>query len=291
MAFFNFLFFALIGGFSLSQVNAQINDKQSEFVQTAQQTQCSIKAIIFDCDGTLIDSESGHFLAWQRTLQCQGYELHADEFWDFMHGNGLVGLPRADEMIVKYCCELLGRDCAAELLEDKKVFSAEIHHTYEFPVIEPTVNFLHALGKEKERLGLKIGLASGNTKENILRVLKRLKVDQYFDAVVSADDLTDFTDPEGTSKPKPYIYLHTSKLLGVEPEQCVAIEDSRTGIFSAVDAGCIAVAIPNTHTIYQDLSYAHLKVTSFAGVTPTDFLCLITDLKMNESSNEFNNVE
>lgn len=247
---------------------------------SSQKNDKSIEAVIFDCDGTLIDNGIGYFLDWQHALKCQGYELKSDEFWDFMNKNGLVGVPGADEIIVKYCCTLVGRECANEILKDKKAFSKELHQTYEFPAIEPTVNFLRALGKEKENLGIKLGLASANSKENILRVLKRLKVDQYFDAIVSGDDLSEYNDPEGINKPKPYIYLQAAKLLGLHPEQCVAIEDSRAGISSAVNAGCIAIAIPNFYTAKQDLSHANLKVSSFADMTPIDFLQTVAKLSM-----------
>lgn len=199
----NVLFFMLLGSFSIGHANTvQISDVKEIFSQTTDKNQCAhIKAIIFDCDGTLIDNGIGYFLDWQHALKCQGFELNADEFWDFMHKNRLVGSPGADEVIVKYCCELLGRECANEIMKDKKAFSAKLHQTYEFPAIEPTVNFLHALGKEKEYLGLKLGLASANSKENVLRVLKRLNVDQCFDVIVSGDDLAEYSDPEGTNKP------------------------------------------------------------------------------------------
>lgn len=281
MNFLNVLFFMLIGGcFSIGHANTmQTSDVKEIFSQTTDKN-AHIKAIIFDCDGTLIDNGIASFLEWQHALKCQGYELNADEFWDFMNKNGLVGCPGVDEVIIKYCCGLLGRECANEILKDKDAFSAKLHKTYEFPAIEPTVNFLHALGKEKEDLGIKLGLASANTKEHILRVLKRLNVDRYFDVIISGEDLTDYSDPEGTNKPKPYIYLHAAKLLGIHPAQCAVIEDSRTGISSAVSAGCIVIAIPNAYTAQQDLSHAHLKLISFADMTPTDFLQTVADFKM-----------
>jgi len=80
---------------------------------------------------------------------------------------------------------------------------------------------------------------------------------------------------------KPYIYLKAAKLLCLHPEQCVAIEDSRTGVSSAVSAGCITIAIPNAYTAQQDLSHAHMKVISFVNITPTDFLQTVTNLKMS----------
>lgn len=237
-----------------------------------------IKAIIFDCDGTLIDNGMGYFLDWQYALQCQGYELDEDMFWDFMNQNKIVGRPGMDKTIAKFCCELVGLDCPDKVLQDKKAFSAKLHQTYEFPAIEPTVEFLHTLGKEKENLGLKIGLASGNKRVNILRVLKRLNVEHYFDVIVSADDITEYHDPEGTNKPKPYVYLQAAKLLQVEPNECIAIEDSHAGVTSAISAGCITIAIPNRQTTGQDLSQAHLKLISLVDVTPSDFLQSMTKL-------------
>lgn len=257
----------LIGSFSFGQTDSL----------NAAYARDQIKAVIFDCDGTLIDNGIGYFLDWQYALRCQGHELNADSFWDFMNKNNLVGAPGADELIVKYCCELVGYDCTNEILSDKKTFSKTLHRTYDFPAIEPTVNFLHALGKAKEDLNLKIGLASANYKENILRVLKRLNVEQYFDVIVSGDDLIEYNDPEGTNKPKPYVYLKAAKLLGLSPRECVAIEDSRAGISSAVNAGCITIAIPNIYTSHHDLSHAHFKIISFTDVTPTDFLQMISD--------------
>lgn len=269
MNFLIVLFFVLGGSFSIIHTNILHADYDTKNQYT------HIKAIIFDCDGTLIDNGIGYFLDWQYALRCQGYELNADEFSGFMNRNKLIGHPGADETIVQYCCELVGRECAHEILKDKKIFSAKLQQTYEFPAIEPTINFLHALGKEKKNLDLKVGLASANSKENIMRILKRLNIDQYFDVIVSGEDLALYSDPEGTNKPKPYIYLEAAKLLGIHPEQCVAIEDSHTGISSAINAGCIAVAIPNTYTDKQDLSNAHLKLISLENIIPIDFLQMI----------------
>lgn len=239
----------------------------------------SVKAIIFDCDGTLIDNGNQYFLDWQYALQRQGYELASEKFWHFMNKNRLVGASRADEMLVKYCCELLGRDCTSELQADKNFFSKQLQANYDFPPIEATLSFLHQLAKEKEHFGLKLGLASGGTREHILRTLNRLGLATYFDVIVSgADDLASYHDPEGTNKPKPYVYLQAAKILGLCPEQCVAVEDSLAGISSAINAGCIAVAVPNTYTIKQDLSCAHLKIVSFEGISPADFLRTITNI-------------
>lgn len=239
----------------------------------------NIKAVVFDCDGTLIDNGSAYFLEWEYALQRQGYELTSDAFWSFMNENRLLGFPHVDEKIVSYCCKLLGRDAAREIMEDKNAFSKQLHENNEFPPIQATIDFLRRLVREKEHLGIKIGLSSGNTKQQILKTLKKFGIDYCFDAIVSGcEDLAEYSDPDGTNKPKPYVYLETARLLGVLPDECIAIEDSFTGISSAVSAGCIAVAIPNSYTLAHDFSHAHLRIDSFDGLDPSDFLMTIDAL-------------
>lgn len=266
MAQFRFVFITLLVAIGALQAS---EDKKN----------ISIKAVIFDCDGTLVDNGIGYFLDWQYALQQQGYELDEEEFWDFMHKNGLVGKPGSDKEIVAHYCNVLGRSCSEELLQDKSAFSIQLHQTYAFPAIEPTVNFLRTLGKEKEQLHLKLGVASANHRENVLRVLKRLDIEKYLDVVVCYDDLAAYSDPEGVNKPKPYIYLHASKLLGFRPGECMAIEDSITGVTAATRAGCITVAIPNAATSHHDLSSAHIQLPSLVDATLTDVLQQIEEVQ------------
>ena len=126
---------------------------------TPDSTQSSVKAIVFDYDGVLADSGIGYYLDWHWALQQQGYELTSEQFWSFMNTHELVGLPGADKTIVQFCCKLLGRDCAHELLKDKNAFSLVLH-AKGFPPIESTVCFLKQLSQEKEPYGFKLGLAS-----------------------------------------------------------------------------------------------------------------------------------
>jgi beta-phosphoglucomutase-like phosphatase (HAD superfamily) len=242
-----------------------------------------IKAIIFDCDGTLVDTEEAQYEAWVFAFQQQGYELTKQEYLQWINSNSLSGLPAANIMISKIGAEMLGCDRSQELLNDMH-FYLDILRIKGFPPIEPTVNFLLRLVKEKEILGIKLGLASGGTKQQILTHLKHLGIENYFDVILSgSEDLWDYTDPEGTNKPKPYIYLQAAKLLGFLPTQCVAIEDSLTGVTSAVEAGCITVAIPNTATSQHDLSHAHLKIDSFEGINTDHFFRLINSINISSS--------
>jgi beta-phosphoglucomutase-like phosphatase (HAD superfamily) len=144
------------------------------------------------------------------------------------------------------------------------------------PPIAPTVKFLKTLLQEKESLGLKIGVCSAAKKEEILAHLQHLGLEGKLDIVLSGqEDLVGYSDPEGVNKPKPYIYLHAMKLLGVSPSQCVVIEDSAPGVRAGVDAGCFTIAVPNDYTCFHNLSHAHLRIESFADITPVLFFQMV----------------
>lgn len=236
----------------------------------------NIQAVIFDCDGTLVDSEYAHYLGWQYALQNQGSDLSLDEYYFF------VG--KSAETNAVLLAKKVGKpDLAVEILKDKQTYY-HILQNKGLPPIESTVNFVRHLGNEKERLGLKLGVASAAKKSEIVLNLRHLGIEHLFDIIISGkDDLGEYFDLQGTNKPKPYIYLHIAKLLGVFPSQCIVIEDSDSGVCAGIDAGCFTIAIPNQFTERHDLSRANLKINSLKEITAEEFF------KMVYSSKEFKN--
>lgn len=230
-----------------------------------------LKAIIFDCDGTLVNSEPAHILSWQQALRERGEELSLEEARSF------AGRPSDKSAL--YLAKKLGVDCADELLSKKKAHFHSLQNAGH-PAIQPTIDFLHQLATERDRLGLKIALASAAEKEEIFSNLRHHNIEHLFDIILSGkDDLNDYSDPEGVNKPKPYIYLHTAKQLNLEPSQCVVIEDSRPGVTAGVDAGCFTIAVPNSYTKHHDLSHAHLTIDSFSGIDAEGFFKLVMSTK------------
>ncbi len=187
---------------------------------------------------------------------------------------------KSTETNARLLAEKIGKkDRAEEIHKDKLTHFHELQ-AQGLPPIEGTVDFIHRLAKDKEKLGLKLGIASALGKQEILSHLRNLGIESYFDVILSGtEDLGDYRDREGVNKPKPYIYLHAAKLLHVAPSQCVVIEDSSTGIAAGVDAGCITVAVANSYSHQQDLSRAHIKIASFANISIEEFLQAITDLE------------
>lgn len=224
----------------------------------------SIKGIIFDCDGTLVDSEKWHYLAWQASLKKKGYILTKE-----VYGHHFTGL--GDSAIAKISTDDLGYSDIEDLISHKDTLF-KTYQTAGIAPIEPTVAFLKQLFAEKDKWGLKLAVASAAGKEEILFNLESIGIRHYFDVILSGkDEVSEYQDEGGTNKPKPYVYLKTAKLLGLSPEECVAIEDSETGVLSATSAGCFTVAIANEYTLSHDLSKAHLNLVSFANISTEAF--------------------
>ena len=229
-----------------------------------------IKAVIFDCDGVLIDSEEAHYLAWLEAFGNQDLTFSRDEYRAFVGHDTRAAAQKAG---FEWKCDpeklLRDKNSKYDLLKKEGVAS-----------IVSTLDFVLRLAKEKEKLGLKLGVASGSRREDIFCHLNHHQIEKVFDVVLSGfHDLGEYNDPEGTNKPKPYIYLKAAKMLNVLPEECVAIEDSHTGVTSAKAAGFFTVAVPNLFTDQQDLSKADLKIDSFSGITVEEFFNRITKRK------------
>jgi beta-phosphoglucomutase-like phosphatase (HAD superfamily) len=226
------------------------------------------KAVIFDCDGTLVDSEHFHYQAWNDVLKKHGKSFSLEEYYP------CVGNPT--EVISERLAKKFGIGPAHEIGRDKLSRFHELQRSG-MPPIRATVDFIHRLVQEK--LGLKLAVASAVAREEIFAHLKNLKIDGFFDAVVSGiDDLGSYNDPEGVNKPKPYVYLETAKILGVAPSECIVIEDSHVGVTAGVKAGCFTVAVPNLFSRRQDFSKAHMKIESFGGVAAAAFLDAVSEL-------------
>jgi beta-phosphoglucomutase len=226
-----------------------------------------IKAIIFDCDGTLVDSEESHLSAWQKVASNFTSSLSQDDYIQFVGGS--------DSSLSKILAKRIGHDSPDTLLIQKRDYFLESLNVGLPPIIE-TVKFVKDLFNERESHGLKLAVASAALKYEVLTNLKTLGFENLFDIVLSGhDDLGDYSDPEGVNKPKPYIYLHAAKLLGILPSECIVIEDSHTGVAAGVNAGCFTVAIPNAFSKTHDLSRAALKLDSFSGLTVKSFLDIV----------------
>ena len=235
----------------------------------------SIKAVIFDCDGTLIDSEGSYYYAWQKVVINRNHYFSLDDYFQCMGSANptnakmlaaKINAPSADELLA---------ECRAYYKEHAKNGQKPIQHTAEFAI---------KLAKEKNRLGIKLAVASAGKKEEILNSLKHIGIDGIFDAIISGqDDLHAYSDPQGVNKPNPHIYWHTAKTLGVEPSACVVIEDSLPGLTAGIRAGCFTVAIPTSSTKLHR-SAADLYLKSLENMSIEQFFHLVTEKTLQKTA-------
>lgn len=214
-----------------------------------------IQAVIFDCDGVLVDTEHLKFLAWQEVLASYNIDFSLEEYMP------LIG--HSSKNILKMIEQSKELKLSQQII-DLKNSKYKTLQKQGVVAIEPMVDFVRCLSANKKRLGLQLGLASSAAKEEILINLKQIGLDKAFDVVISgSDDLEDYKDAEGKNKPKPYIYIEIAKQLNVLPEFCLVFEDTTAGVDAAAGAAMNVIAVPNQFTINQDFSKASKIFSSY----------------------------
>lgn len=185
-----------------------------------------IEAIIFDMDGTLVNTEPLHCKAWLHVLRKRG--LHYDENW-FSQWIG-----KADRFLAQGVIEERGLDLAPRILQlEKEVLfhSLAEKETQIFPGLSDL------LAAVKSRLPMAI--ATNSSRKDAEKVFIPTQLDQWMQAVVTADDVERL-------KPDPDMYLLAAKEIGVPPEYCLVIEDSEAGARGAVAAGMYVLGLTSS---------------------------------------------
>ena len=180
------------------------------------------KAIIFDCDGTLVDSMPVHFVAWHETMERYGISFSEDRFYS------LGGVP-SDRIVELLASEQgITLDVVAVAHEKEQAFLDRIEWLVP---IEAVVEIV------RQNRGIKpIAVASGGFRSIIQKQLLQIAMHDWFDAVVTAEDTA-------KHKPEPDVFLEAARRLGTAAEHCVVFEDADLGVEAARRAGmhCIDV--------------------------------------------------
>jgi len=193
-----------------------------------------IKAVIFDFDGLIYDTETSEYNVLNEIFQEHGSELPMS-VWGKVIGTqaGFNALSFLEEQIGRK----VDHDELTKLRRDR--FNERMKDEGPLPGVE---EYLTAAKKA----GLKIGLASSSTYEWVSYHLKNLCLFNYFECIRTSDDVEKV-------KPDPTLYLEAAKCLGVTPEECLVFEDSANGALAAKRAGMYCVVIPNQVT--KDLEF------------------------------------
>ncbi|MBO4669008.1 MAG: HAD family phosphatase [Lachnospiraceae bacterium] len=186
-----------------------------------------MKAVIFDMDGVIFDSERATYLCWKKVAEEHGLE-RMDEVY-----RKCIGV--TVEVTRQICLDAYGEDFPYE--QFAKEASVLYHERYDggrLPVKEGTREILSYL---KEN-GIPTAIASSTRQERVVSQLDEAGLLGFFNAVVGGESVS-------KSKPAPDIFLFAAKKLGIAPADCVVIEDSFNGIRAAHAAGMIPVMVPD----------------------------------------------
>ena len=206
-----------------------------------------VKAVIFDMDGVLVNSEPHHVAIEKKLFEQLHLTITDNEHASFM---GKASDVMWSEIIAKKklsyeIAELVGQND----LESKKYFSA-------LKNIDPMPGLVPMLDKISQN-HIPMAVASSCGPETIGIILEKAGLKEYFTHIVNSAMV-------GKSKPEPDIFLYTAKLLSVKPDECIVVEDSANGIKAAKAAGMYCVAFRGPDFENQDQSKADEHMNDFA---------------------------
>lgn len=207
-----------------------------------------IDAIIFDFDGTILDTESACYQAWAEVYAEHGVELPPDQWAK------AVGTAAGAFDAMSYLEARAGRP-----LDRARIEAARQARERELIASLPLRPGVRRLLLEAKARGLKLGLASNSGRAWVEGHLGPHGLLEHFDAMCTAGDVAQV-------KPAPDLYLLALERLGAAPEQTVAIEDSPSGATAALAAGVWCVVVPNEITRDYTFPPAHLRLPSLEGI-------------------------
>lgn len=226
-----------------------------------------VAGIIFDIDGTIIDSMSYHNRSWPVMLERHGF------------GDRQVELVRnsAGRTGVELMREIFGADLNEErahaLVDEKEEIYREMFRPH-FREVHGFADFARAARTH----GLKLGLGTAGDAKNIAFALDNLRMHGFFDAAVGAPDVA-------RGKPEPDIFLEAARRMGVAPAECIVFEDAPLGIEAARRAGMLAVAMTTSEPAHIFAAHDHVIhiAVDYRDLTPGIILGLANAMPRNQS--------
>ena len=208
-----------------------------------------IKAVLFDMDGLMIDSESIQSKSFEEIIKEYGKQpIYNDQ--------GIVqtvGISARDNWLQLAQTYSLNEDIDV-LIEKKR----QVYESLLLKNLSPMPGLINLLN-HLANYPVKKAVVSSSAKRNIDIVVNQLGITQHFDTFVSGEQVKH-------GKPAPDIFLEAANLLHVEPSNCLVLEDAVTGVQSAKSAGMKVIAVPNKFTAHQDFSAANKIISSLKDI-------------------------
>jgi HAD superfamily hydrolase (TIGR01509 family) len=222
-----------------------------------------IKALIFDFDGLILETEFCDYEAWRQTLGARGAD-----FPQSLYARA-IGSSFADQGVDPYAIleEHLGQPI------DRDAILAE-HHVLMYRLVDaqPVQPGVETIIEQGKRMGLKLAVASSSPRRWIDQHLGRLGLLGQFDVIKTAEDVERI-------KPNPDLFLAALDALQIGSHEAIVFEDSPNGVTAAKRAGIFAVAVPTEMTASLDLSHADLRVGSLAAMSLEEMIARANNLR------------
>lgn len=207
-----------------------------------------MKAMLFDMDGVLVDSEPIHFAGRKRTLKRYGITITDDELYNYQSTSAKVFLrgiaqKRGVDIPIDEAAEFVPLD-----------FKTEFDNS-EIKPIEGIKNLLENLAAKN----VPMAIASSSSPQLIREMVKRLDIEKYFTALVSGYEVKN-------GKPAPDIYLKVAEMVKIAPAECVVLEDSHNGVLAGKAAEMYCIGFRSPHSGNQDLTQADIIVNKISEI-------------------------
>lgn len=220
-----------------------------------------IKAVIFDFDGLIFDTETYELESYQSIYKKYNVEFPLER-WHESIGTNFVFDPY--ERLLT-CHANLNKE---EIIKERTaIFDQSI---LEKSPREGVIQYF----EQAKNLGLKVALASSSTSKWIYRFLELLDLERFFDLILTADDVSEV-------KPNPELYLRVLEYFAIQPNEAVVFEDSPNGSLAAIRANIPCVVVPNTAT--RNLDFDHQVVMKINSMEEIELSELLQKLKLRHN--------
>jgi beta-phosphoglucomutase family hydrolase len=193
-------------------------------------TGVSPRAVLWDVDGTLLDSAEYHWLAWRETMAVEGFDLSRERF--------AASFGWRNDAILR---EWLGADLVeAEIDRIGNLKEARYRELMREGGVTPLPGVRHWL-EQLHAAGWRQAVASSAPRLNVEAIVAALEIERFFGAITSAEDVQ-------RGKPDPQVFLAAAEKLGVDPARCVVVEDAPAGVEGGRRAGMATIGVLSSHS-------------------------------------------
>lgn len=216
----------------------------------------TVKALIFDFDGLILDTETPEVLVWQSIYREYGFELPIYEWEKTIGGYGVSNFDAAEHLSLLSQGRLDSVSMSARYRRESDLLIQAN------PILPGVINMI----EQAREQGIQAAIGSSSPHSWVDPHAKRLGIFHYFKHIICQDDV-----PPGRTKPNPDIYLKALEMLKVQNTEAVVFEDSLNGVEAARRAGIFVAAVPNPLTAKMGVS-GDITVSSLAELSLQDLL-------------------